>query len=219
MSDIMFFFHFCFIWHRDVSLVSVGTVHEAKFLVFFSAILELFSFCVKCHMPTTVDTNTVGTHLTVSQKCSSCKYHRTWSSQPNIGIHRIPAGNLLLSAAILYAGASPGQTLRVLNFLSVASISPRTFFRHQKQFLLPTITTVWQSEQSRLLEIAKKKGTPLVLGGDGRADSPGHCAKFGSYSMLDLGQGKVIDVQLVQVGILHNCMHMCNVLCTFIIFM
>ncbi|CAM4733278.1 unnamed protein product [Leuciscus chuanchicus] len=31
-----------------------------------------------------------------------------------------------------------------------------------------------------------------------RADSPGHCAKYGSYSLMDLNTGKMIDVQLVQ---------------------
>jgi solute carrier family 8 (sodium/calcium exchanger) len=40
---------------------------------------------------------------------------------------------------------------------------------------------------------------PVVVGGDGRADSPGHCAKFGSYSIMDLQRNKVLDIQLVQV--------------------
>lgn len=47
--------------------------------------------------------------------------------------------------------------------------------------------------------MAEERGEPLVLGGDGRADSPGHCAKYGSYSTIDLEQGIVVDIQLVQV--------------------
>lgn len=43
--------------------------------------------------------------------------------------------------------------------------------------------------------MAEERGEPLVLGGDGRADSPGHCAKYGS---IDLEQGIVVDIQLVQ---------------------
>ncbi|KAM9424524.1 uncharacterized protein KZ484_002582 [Pholidichthys leucotaenia] len=38
----------------------------------------------------------------------------------------------------------------------------------------------------------------LVLGGDGRADSPGHSAKYGSYTTMELRLNKVIDIQLVQ---------------------
>ena len=39
----------------------------------------------------------------------------------------------------------------------------------------------------------------LVLGTDKRADSPGHSAKYGSYSVLEERINKVIDIQLVQV--------------------
>ena len=38
-----------------------------------------------------------------------------------------------------------------------------------------------------------------MLGGDGRADSPGHSAKFGSYTTMELQKKVVIDIQLVQV--------------------
>lgn len=40
----------------------------------------------------------------------------------------------------------------------------------------------------------------LQIGGDGRADSPGHCAKFGSYTTMEMQLGKVLDIQLVQVN-------------------
>ncbi|VDI57245.1 Hypothetical predicted protein [Mytilus galloprovincialis] len=38
----------------------------------------------------------------------------------------------------------------------------------------------------------------VTLGGDGRADTPGHSAKFGSYTMLDLDEGVFVDIQLLQ---------------------
>ena len=39
----------------------------------------------------------------------------------------------------------------------------------------------------------------LTLGGDGRCDSPGFCAKYGSYAIMDLAHNQVLDIQLVQV--------------------
>ena len=45
----------------------------------------------------------------------------------------------------------------------------------------------------------KELGRTVVLGGDGRADSPGHSAKYGTYNMLDLDEDVVVDIQLVQV--------------------
>lgn len=49
-----------------------------------------------------------------------------------------------------------------------------------------------------------QKGQPLILGGDGRADTPGHSAKFGSYGMLDLDLMLVVNIQLVQVRYLNT---------------
>ena len=41
-------------------------------------------------------------------------------------------------------------------------------------------------------------------------DSPGYSAKYGSYSLMDLGTNKVIDLQLVQVNCYLICMHYCS---------
>ena len=38
-----------------------------------------------------------------------------------------------------------------------------------------------------------------TVGGDGRCDSPGHCAKYGTYSLLELSCNRIIDFKLVQV--------------------
>ena len=47
----------------------------------------------------------------------------------------------------------------------------------------------------------KDREKSLCLGGDGRADTPGHCAKYGTYTTLDLDLMKVVDVQIVQVSL------------------
>ena len=66
-------------------------------------------------------------------------------------------------------------------------------------YLTPTVSYVWLKHQSYLIEELKKSKKPLIIGGDGRADSPGHSAKFGSYSVMDLESMNIIDIQLVQV--------------------
>ena len=58
---------------------------------------------------------------------------------------------------------------------------------------------MWHCHQLSLLSLLKSAGTKLTLGGDGRADSPGHSAKYGSYTVMDLEQHVVVDMQLVQV--------------------
>ena len=113
---------------------------------------------------------------------------------------KIPAGNIMISAAILYTGSLPTKALRIFSSLNCATISRMTFYRHQKAFLQPAIDYIWGREQNNLINqlLAQKQG--LVLGGDGRADSPGHSAKYGSYSVIDLKQNKVVDFKLVQVS-------------------
>ena len=47
--------------------------------------------------------------------------------------------------------------------------------------------------------MAECQGRQIILGGDGRCDSPGYCAKYGSYSCMDLDKNIILDTQLVQV--------------------
>lgn len=139
-----------------------------------------------------------GTFIQINQKCSSCDSMYTWDSQPHC--KGTPVGNILLSAAILYSGALPAKMLRVLKIFGCASISSRTYFQHQRYYLQPSISSVWNKHQAETLKQLKCEKRALILGGDGRADSPGHSAKFGSYTVMELKKRVVLDVQLVQVS-------------------
>ena len=95
---------------------------EAKFLMFFSALMELHASCSKYLAPCTLCTTAIGNFLSVKQLSISCEHLHTWNSQPCIGKGALPAGNFLLSASIPYAGASPTQVLCVLEFLSINEV-------------------------------------------------------------------------------------------------
>ena len=104
-----------------------------KYLVFEDALLSLFRQCRNCQSNKTKLTKVIkGTFLEIKQMCNLCQHVFQWSSQPYIA--SIPAGNLLLSASILFSGAIPSQALRILNFLGCVSITQRTFFRHQTSY-------------------------------------------------------------------------------------
>ena len=79
------------------------------------------------------------------------------------------------------------------------------------RYLVPTIVHTWKEEQRRLFEVLGSMEGGLVIGGDGRSDSPGHCAKYGSYTVIEERINKVIDQQLVQVlvyFIIHQTIHL-----------
>ena len=157
------------------------------YIVFESALLILFTICRFCASKS-VDIKVVtGSFLRTTQKCLRCRQNWILESQPTVG--NVPAGNIYTSAAILYAGALPAQALRIFRILNCHTISSNTF-RHQKQYLQPAISTTWKSQQ--LASLSTLKAQKLVLSGDGRADSPGHSAKYGSYTVIEMSCNKVV---------------------------
>ena len=74
-----------------------------------------------------------------------------------------------------------------------------TFLNHQKSDLVPSIGNVWLNYQQDYIRDVKEAARSVVVGGDGRTDTPGHSVKFGSYNVLDLDESNVVDIQLVQV--------------------
>jgi len=74
------------------------------------------------------------------------------------------------------------------------------FFRHQKKNIHPAIHVTWEKNQLLLPNKLYEKQQGLVIGGDGKSNSPSHSAKYGSYSMLELNLNKILDIQLVQVN-------------------
>ena len=180
----------------------VAPQDEKKYIVFFSCLMELFAVCPNCTEPATAEvTKVIGTQIYVTQKCPACKFVRQWKSQPNI--RRIPAGNLLLSAAILYSGSMISQTLRIFKILKVECFSWQTFHKHQNNYLIPFVIKLWKEEQDRVIQNMSALPGGVVLLGDGRSDSPGHCAKYGAFTIIEQRVNKVLDVQLVQVRTWH----------------
>lgn len=83
--------------------------------------------------------------------------------------------------------------------MNVLSITTNTFFQHRKYYLQPSICSVWRNFQENYFNQMAASGKALTLGGDGRADTRGHSAKYGSYGLLDLDLMLVKHIELVQV--------------------
>ena len=192
-----------FALHRPAQIPKFGRKSpphlEPKYIVFESKLWELLKTCPSCGSEnTSIKKYVKGTFLKVTVDCWSCQAaERTWESQT--WYHNRPAGNLITSAAIMFAGGSPATTLRIMASMRIQVITERTYFRHQDEFLHPVIERKWQQSQAALIASLSESGLPLVLGGDGRADSPGHSAKYGLYTALELKVNKIVDIQLVQV--------------------
>ncbi|KAL1468815.1 hypothetical protein MTO96_025171 [Rhipicephalus appendiculatus] len=111
-------------------------LEEPKCIVFKSRLLELFSKCSVCLRQTSIKTQVNGTALEVITLCPNL-HQFVWCSQPKIG--QYAAGNVLLAAGILFSGLNAAKSLRLLSSMKVATITERTFFRHQQNLLIPSV--------------------------------------------------------------------------------
>ena len=178
---------------------------EPKFIVFYSSLLALFSmFCFKCKAEKPeVKMGQTGTMVTVEQRCASCHGSKQfkWQSQPCL-LGRYPAGNILLSFSLLMAGASISKVLLVFRHFGLAVYSSRTYYRHQRDMIIPSILIYWESYQASLIQSLRNVQN-AVWSGDGRFDSMGHSAKYGVYTMFCCTIMKIVHFDLLQVSTIY----------------
>ena len=171
---------------------------EPKGIVFLSKLLLLFQYCHICFTPNPeVMSSQTGTLLTIETKCSKCKEIFIWKSQPFL-LGKFPAGNLLLSFAVLCAGASIKKVLLVFRHMGILVYNEPTYYYHQRHLLIPTVISFWRKYQKKILDTLK--GKEVVLAGDGRHDSMGHSAKYGTYTIFYCTVGLIIHIVLVQAS-------------------
>ncbi|XP_058628472.1 uncharacterized protein LOC131538581 isoform X2 [Onychostoma macrolepis] len=180
----------------DVTFESSKPAHKtATYIVYENCLLQLFEQCPVCHRVTKVRRTIFGTFLAVEQRCPQCDFFRKWNSQPII--QSTPAGNLQLSVAVYATGASFFKVKKIFRAMQLKMIHYTTFRIHARRYIEPAIVHSWKKAQDGMLQQLRQQQN-IVLGGDMRADSPGHSAKFGSYYVMDLRTSSIIDLQLVQ---------------------
>ena len=185
--------------------------NQKTYLVFESCLMSLFAFCSVCLKPLIkIQKSLSGSMLRVEADCIE-GHKNIWFSQP---MHnRMPWGNFSIAAACLFSGSQSSKVMTFLRHLNMAQISSSTYNAIQRAYLIPSINAVWEDSQRKYFDFIRGKN--LVLGGDARMDSPGHSAKYGSYTLMDLERNKIIDTQLIQV----TRTTICCFLFFFIIFM
>eukprot|EP00794_Sanderia_malayensis_P013302 gene13302-14675_t len=140
--------------YEEIECIQGDVRTERKCIFFLPELIQLFPFCHFCKADhPELQTWSVGSMLVVETTClnQDCRKIYTWRCQPDMPNTKIPAGNLLLSFAILLTGGSPAKFLRAFEQINLSAISLATFYRHQKEFLFPTIQMHWESYQTSLL--------------------------------------------------------------------
>ncbi|XP_070211159.1 uncharacterized protein [Littorina saxatilis] len=176
-------------------LNNVDPFQETKYLVFESKLEELLSVCRKCSSICQVMRKGVeGTAVEYCCSCEHCNHKFTWTSQPYS--KRLPLGNLVLAAAVFFTACSPSRLITLFKSASIAIFGQTTYYSLQGAYLVPAVRNVWARCQEKLFA-ARPRARPVKLAGDGRCDSPGHCAKYGAYSLLDATTMEVLHIECV----------------------
>lgn len=172
---------------------------QRLFIIFESQLKQMLKHCLQCgSLIVTEDTKELqnqGSQLTLELSCvNGCKYR--WQSQPSQSGTK-GVGNLLLSASVFFSGIHFAKFEQFCNNINLKSISEDTYVQLRKKFVFPVIEKAWNKEQNALMTTKKSDQSEVVLCGDGRCDSPGHSAKYCTYTFLDVQSQKIIDFKVI----------------------
>ena len=120
-----------------------------------------------------------GSLATIESHCCYKPVH--WQTEPFI--YSMAAGNLPLSAGILFTGNSYGNFANVAKATNLQIFSGRYCTSTQKKYLFPAVNKVYSEHEEEILNEVRNR--QVVAGGDGRCDSPGTSGKYGTYSIVD----------------------------------
>ncbi len=160
------------------------------FLVFWSCLLPLLQRCLHCSSPASITKYfRKGTMVIVDLFCING--HTTkWYSQP---LSRgMATGNMMISAGILFCGSTFQRMKELTEIANIAFLSYQTFCKIQKRLLFPAIHRVYLTNRTIILENTKEEKEINLLG-DGRCDSPGYSAKYGTYTVMSSSSGYILD--------------------------
>ncbi len=181
------------------SQASTNTHKENRlFLVFEEQLNQLLQRCLKCGslivQEEVKELKNEGSQLTLELTCAnSCSYR--WQSQPTLSGTK-GTGNLLLTASVFFSGIHFAKFERFCSNMNLKTISEDTYTSLRKKFVFPVIEKMWIKEQSTVLTNMKSQEV-VELCGDGRCDSPGHSAKYCTYTFLDAQSEKVVDFKVI----------------------
>ncbi|XP_052767015.1 uncharacterized protein LOC128207876 [Mya arenaria] len=188
------------------SSLSVEDLNESSFIVYGQCLNELLAGvrCIKCDKQCMI-TNTYmkGSSLTVYFQCSN--FHDfQWSTQQSSG--RFPHGNLQIAAAALFSGQNYSVLTQFAALLGLRFLHRTSYNAIQSSHLFRLVNDAWNSHQSELLETYK--GKIVCLAGDGRCDSPGFSAKYGTYTVMDIQTNVILGFHVTQCTETSSSVHM-----------
>ena len=99
---------------------------------------------------------------------------------------------------LFYSVATHKHTADFAKHLNLQFVSSSHYYTTQKTILFPVVQNTWRRSQIAIVKKMKQSRSVDVCG-DGRCDSPGYSAKYGTYTLIDEESNLIIEFSIVQV--------------------
>ena len=101
--------------------------------------------------------------------------------------------SILLAAAVIITGNNYDKIKMFCQFMNLEFILKATFTCLQRNYAIPAITFLWEEMKTAIWKLLDKE--TLVLCDNGRNDSPGHCAKYCTYVLMEQFFSLIVDIK------------------------
>uniref|UniRef100_A0A8C6UNC1 Uncharacterized protein n=1 Tax=Neogobius melanostomus TaxID=47308 RepID=A0A8C6UNC1_9GOBI len=113
-----------------------------------------------------------------------------WTSQRYFKYGML-AGDFMLGCNILLSGNNYRNIALMFKFMNMGIMDPATYYKIQDGFCVDNIKAFWKSTKQGIINELKTKES-IVLLGDARIDSPGFCAQYCTYTMMENDSKKIV---------------------------
>ena len=175
-------------------------VQKVRAIVDVQKILQLFQKCqlAACSANCNVKEYSVeGGVVKVEWVCANL-HHGFWLSSEVLcekSNQNVFVNTVLLSAAVLLTGNNFEKVALFCKFLGIDFLSSSTYYRIQRHYVVPECLSFWDEMKTEIWSVLN--GEAIILCGDGRNDSPGHCAKYCTYVLMEQFLNVIVDLEVV----------------------
>ncbi|XP_063405831.1 uncharacterized protein LOC134689792 [Mytilus trossulus] len=185
-----------------VKRLTIGNIDnfitEQPLLVYRDCLLMLANthtvqLCTMSDCKSLVDlkTETIGSAFYITWVCKGGHILNKWCSQPLLN-RRMHCGDLMLTSAIVLSGNNFQKIELFCKILGLPLVSSSTFHKMQRSYIVPSIDKFWQKHLDDIY--TELQGKEVVVLGDGRMDSPGHCAQYCTYTFMEMETKRILCI-------------------------
>lgn len=181
------------------------------FIVYWSCLSKLFKNCRSCKYSIIKHKFIcIAASLSVFTICEM-GHTLNWSSQSQYG--KLPVGNVLIASSLMMSGINFNSFIEFCSTLNLNIFTSTIYDRYINRYFTPVVNFAWYKKQNEILENIRNSSVATWLASDGQFNSPAFCAKFVTYSIMDLNTGYIIDFSIIQKGMVKGDLEVCMQLC------